>query len=392
MSFNRLERSDIHFVPERKPTYVGNHWVYSRALEIEPEYARTIWNEANSELDKYRNETQVIILNPRRQDITSRLNESFQDSPLGKYPVAETQEQEFTDRELEIKVVNGSERAQSVYLVASILNERDYSRVRRVADHFKNTLNAGCVTLVSTFLGGARSDKNVDKDGNWIPVTVNMRSEFAGYRGLVDRAIAFEPHSKATQAFAAQNGIALLPLSPWQFMVDNLKAKVGFDQSQTLVVRPDKGRNLAAQKIEQYLKTPAVAFEKTRLSGQETCIYELDPEEQSLVRGKTCLLYDDEAATFGTIHDLANPLQRYGAKGLDVCIVHGKFTEGWEKKIQHPLIRTALCTDSREPVGNIAFSDKVQLISLVPLLRQVIEADIAGVDFWTDERFREMIL
>lgn len=392
MSFNISERSDIHFNAERKPTYIDNHWIYARALEIEHEYARRMWIEASSKLDTYRDDAQVVILNPRHHDVTSRICESLRNESLGKYPLAETQEQEFTDRELEIQVVNGSEKAQCVYLVASILNERDYSRVRRVADHYKNTLNAQYVTLVSTFLGGARSDKNVDKDGNWIPVTINIRSEFAGYRGLVDRVIVFEPHSKATQAFAAQNGIALLPLSPWRFMVEGLEEKVGLDRSQTVVVRPDKGRNWAAKQMQEYLGTPAIAFEKTRLSGQETCVYELDPEEQNLARDKTCLLYDDEAATFGTIHDLANSLQRYGVKTLDVCVVHGKFTEGWEKKIQHPLIRTVLCTDSREPIGNIAFSDKIQLITLTPLLRQVIETDIAGVDFYKDERFREMIL
>ena len=94
----------------------------------------------------------------------------------------------------------------------------------------------------------------------------------------------------------------------------------------------------------------------------------------------------------GTIHAITEALQGYGAKSLAVCLVHCKFTPGWENKIKHPLFSIILGTDSRQPIGNINIAESIEIVSLEPLLRQIIEADIKGVNFWKDLQFKKMIL
>jgi len=94
----------------------------------------------------------------------------------------------------------------------------------------------------------------------------------------------------------------------------------------------------------------------------------------------------------GTIYALAEALKGYGAKSLAISLVHCKFTPGWENKIKHPLFSLVLGTDSRQPIGNINIADNIELISLAPLVRELIEADIKGVNFWKDKKFKDLIL
>lgn len=403
--FSQKERS-LDFVEGKIPQRIEDRWVFGRALELTRECAARMWTETNQVREKLidRTETQVMVLTPHPRDVTSRLLNSLKENPLGKYPVATTLEQEFPDGELDVRIVNEAAQAQALYIISSILNEKDFSRVRRVADHYKDTLNTRCVTLLAPFLSSTRQDKNVEPDGRYRPSTLNIRAELGGLAGVIDRMIVIEPHSSATQAFAAEFGIPLLSLSPWQLMVarleqtgvsvkeDGKEQNIEIGPHNTVVVRPDRGRILAAKRIGEHLGIPSVSFEKVRVSGQEVDIYELPKEEQELIRGRIALIYDDEISTMGTIHALAGSLERYQAKALVVCVVHGKFTPGWETKIQHPLIKAVLCTDSRESIGNTALNEKIQVVSLVPFLRQIIAEDIKGVNFWTAEEFRNMIL
>lgn len=396
----------LEFNEEKAPQRVEDRWVFSRALELTRQCAAKMWVETNQSMEKSldRSEAQIMVLTPHLKDVTPKFLNSLKEDPLGKYPVATTLEQEFPDGELDLRIINEAAQAQSLYIVASILNERDFSRVRKVADHYKDTLNACCVTLLSPFLSSTRQDKNIELDGRYRPSTLNIRAELRGLAGVVDRMVVIEPHSSATQAFAAEFGIPLLSLSPWKLMTDHLKQtgisvkengkeqKIEINPQSAVGIRPDRGRIQAAKRIGQYLGLPSVSFDKVRISGQEVDVYELPKEERELVRDRIGLIYDDEISTMGTIYALAGSLERYQAKALVVCVAHGKFTPGWETRIGHPLIKTVLCTDSREPIGNVALNEKIQVVSLAPLLRQIIAADIKGVNFWASPEFQNMIL
>ena len=125
-------------------------------------------------------------------------------------------------------------------------------------------------------------------------------------------------------------------------MIDSLSKKIKIDLKNYVVIRPDKGRNLSAIRIQEHLKIPSVSFEKVRVSGQAVTLYELSEEEKKLVINKNCIIYDDEASTMGTIYSLAEALKGYQAKSLAVCLVHCVFAPGWETKIKHPLFSASL--------------------------------------------------
>jgi len=338
-----------------------------------------------------RENCQLVIM-PTIGDVTNPLYRDLQKNQLGAYPVAVTREESFNDGEWEILVEDGAREAQSVYLVGSLLSEFDYFRAMRVAHYYKDILNAGTVTLVTPFLGFGRGDKNVDSDGNYVPRTIPIKTAMGALGVFVDRIMVFESHSSATQAFGLESGISVAPITPCFFMIDELKKRKDFSREDSVFARPDIGRNIASRRSEKYMDIPGVGFYKKRVSDTEVYVMELTNEEQALVKGKKVIVYDDEASSMETLLTIAIPLKRYGAGGIYVCLAHCKFTRGWRDRIKHPLFKIVLGTDSRVPIGNIEMSGVIERITLAPFIKDLIRADIRGVNFWKDERYRQMIL
>lgn len=390
-----MDKLKLSYAKDKKPTKDKfGRKIFAHAPEITYQFSSKFWQKKNKEINNSikRNDCQIVVLTPHQDDVTHEIYKKLKHQKIGKYPVAITIEQEFPNGELKILLDGEAAKVQSVYIIASILNERDFSRVRKVADHYKNTLNAKFVTLICSYLSSTREDKNITSKGDYEPSVTSIRAEIGGFAPFIDRMIVIEPHSFATQTCAALFGIPLVPISPWNLMIDELAKRDKIKPKNTVIIRPDKGRNLAANRIGEFLKLPSVSFDKVRISGQAVTLYELSEEERSLVKGKNCLIYDDEASTMGTVYALAEALKGYGSKSLAVCLVHCAFTSGWETRIKHPLFSIVLGTNSRQSIGNINIADNIELVSLEPLIRQLIEADIKGVNFWTDSQFKETIL
>lgn len=92
---------------------------------------------------------------------------------------------------------------------------------------------------------------------------------------------------------------------------------------------------------------------------------------------------------------IGKKLISYGAEGLVVVGVHGKFVGKWEENINDPSIKKIFVTDSREPIGNIppyVKSGKIEILSLQGLIYQILEADKRGVNFWEDPEYQHLIL
>lgn len=391
----KIKLQGLSFVPGKEPvTDPEGRTLYISAPEITFDSAAKSWQTKNEEINRQidRRNYQIVVLTSYQDDVTGSFYNTLNHGRFRNSPIATTIEQAFPDGETQTILDKEDPEARSIYIVSSILTEKDLERVRRVADHFVNTLGAQFITLVSPFFGYTREDKNVDKDSHYIPSTTNIRAAIGGLKTFVDRMIVIDPHSSATQACAAMFDIPLAPISPWKLMIDELKKRIEINPENSVVVRPDKGRNLATTRIGEYLSIPPVSFDKVRISGQSVFFYKLSEEEKTLVKGKNCIIYDDEASTMGTIYTLAEALTEYEAKSLAVCLVHCKFTPGWERRIRHSLFSEILGTDSRQPIGNIRIAENIKIISLEPLLKQLIEADIEGSNYWRNEQFRPMIL
>ncbi len=376
--------------------------IVDKAEEVSFDFARKFWADRVEEMSRKADleKCQVVVLANHPGDINTKLAQSLREKSLGAYPAAVNLDKIFDDKEKEYRIIGESPRADIVHVVSTIEEEADLLRIARVADHFKDTLNAKYATLTLTHMV-SRQDKNIDsKTGQYKETPVNVRADMKILAGFYDLLTGVEPHSGSAQFYAAQAGLPMAPLSPWKIMIDEIQSRgvkinnhrVPLTTDNSVTVRPDKGRNTAATRISDYTGTPSVSFNKTRLECYSVSIMELSPAEQQMVKGKICLLYDDEANTLGTLERITQQLDEYGALAVAVCFAHLKLTRDWEEKMQHPKITTVLGTDTRKPVNDIRLASKLEVITLAPWLRQIMAANINGANFWENPEFRHTIL
>jgi len=150
-----------------------------------------------------RSDYQVLVLTPHRDDVTPLFFKNLSKSPLGPHPIASTADQKFPDTEPNIRFKNDSPSVQSLYVVSSVVSHEDYLYLLEKIDYYRQTLNVKCVTGIFPYLLSTRQDKNVDKNGNLVATPINIRAILGGLSPFVDRIVVFEPHSSATQAYAA---------------------------------------------------------------------------------------------------------------------------------------------------------------------------------------------
>ncbi len=410
----------IKYIQSKQP-----HWneqgvkVYDHAQEVIRSYSCYLWEKANKDLKKKgvnKKNCQVFVVAPaHRTDVTTEFylnqteiqagNDNF--LKIGKNIVASNFGNHWDDKEPDYRIKDAVPGVQSVYIVGSPQNEQDYFLLASIAHDLEDVYGVKTVTYVLTNVGMSRGDKNVatgtSEYDNKVRSIATVMKILSGDENHKHRIIGIEAHSGTAHAEAAKNKIIMAPISPWKYLVDEINKISPFNIQETVVVRPDEGRNLAAQRIDQYLKVPWVPFVKHKIEGTDTATFDLvHPKDREKLRGKEIFLYDDEGASLKTIYNLAKDLKKYDIKKLKLCLVHAKLTKGWEEKLMRIIEELQIpievfITDSRDQIGNVeefnkAYPGTIKKIGLTPFLQEIIKADLEDVNFWEDERYKKMII
>lgn len=405
--------SRVPMIASRAP-HLGENgaMIYDHSIAVPYSYSEKIWGGLNAKIERRginRANTQIVTL-PLHKDATESFTESLKKKPIGPYAVGTHTASLWPDSDIDLKALNIDPRAESVYIVGSLLTSEDFNTARSIALYCKQIMGIPVVTMVCPSIGKARQDKNVDKEKKFKPVTLNIATEMIASAPFFDRMIVFEPHSSATQAFAAQARMPLLPISLWKPLTDHMM-KTGIplttDEKISVIptpenatgIRPDVGRNLAFTRIEQQTGIRGVAFDKTRIDGKNTSMKKLSKADQKFVKGRIGFGYDDEVSTMGTLEQILNHLQQYGLLAFAFMSAYGKLIPGtgpedpgWEERIQHPLLTKMYMSNAREPVGDPKKSSKIEIVDVAPFMREIIEADIKGVDFWRNPHYSPYVL
>jgi ribose-phosphate pyrophosphokinase len=111
------------------------------------------------------------------------------------------------------------------------------------------------------------------------------------------------------------------------------------------MVSPDMGQAKSAARFASILGLPIAAGNKERISDSEVRISGLVGNQ---VHGHRCaLIYDDEIATGGSIHELSRMLLAEGIEEMIVICTHGVFTRGGlERLAEIPQISEIVTTDT----------------------------------------------
>lgn len=434
--FRRLPKSA--FVENTLPVKKDGRMLFHKAPALTWQYSRQLADRKDKQLKiKEPGNFQVVMVTPpnRGYDFSVELYDNLQAQPLGAHPVAEYKETKFgKDVESRIDIINEG-NPETVFIVASLIEPKDYVLVNDVASRYRKNPKVKKIVLVSPFMADQREDKNAKVDQTtgeiqYTGQTIKIASRMELLSRNIDKIINFEPHSSASQAWAADNGMSMAPVSLWRLMADEFVAKLAarekpFNPDEYAFIRPDKGRNIAALRIEEYLGIRnKVNFDKDRDRQGNIFLKDLAQEQIEQIRDKNLLLYDDEGATFGTMAGVIGKIIKAGAgvKSINIMLGHARFADsfvddgnkyhkGWRENIDWIIdqakasgikinfmisdSRQALPKEGSEDIYDYAKKnpDMISFVSVIPLIREAIEAEVNGINFWKNkDGFRELLI
>src|SRR5512145_2272317 len=162
------------------------------------------------------------------------------------------------------------------------------------------------IPAIIPYYSFARSDK---KDAPRISITARLVADLLKTAGAT-HVMSMVFHSPQVHGFFS---VPTDPLSSWLVFKEYLQTQ---NLNNSILVSPDMGQAKSAARFAQVLKLPIAAGNKERISDSEVRIRGLVGNQ---VRGhKRALIYDDEIATGGSIHELSRMLI---AEGVDEILV-----------------------------------------------------------------------
>jgi ribose-phosphate pyrophosphokinase len=252
-------------------------------------------------------------------------------------------------------------RSRDVFLVQSLVSPVN-TRVMELLimiDAFRRA-SAGRITAVVPYFAYGRSDK---KDQPRVPITARLLANLIETAGA-DRVLTLDLHAGQIQGFFNVPVDELTATS----MLSNYFAEKKIPD--LTVVATDVGDAKRARNIARILGAPLAICEKERMgnTGQLT-IHNIIGE----VRGRNCLIADDEIDSGGTVVAAAEALLQEGAKNLYLSCVHpllsGPAVDRLAKLPFAEFVTTDTVPISEEKAAKMP---NLTVLSVAPLLAEAI--------------------
>ncbi|HEY3473557.1 MAG TPA: ribose-phosphate pyrophosphokinase [Anaerolineales bacterium] len=284
-------------------------------------------------------------------------------SELG-VPLDHTEISRFSNDNLYIQL-GATVRYRRVYIVQSLSQP--------VNDHLMELLMmldiargaaAAEVHAIIPYYSFARSDK---KDAPRISITARLVADLLKTAGAT-HVMSMIFHSPQVHGFFS---LPTDPLSSWLVLKEYLETR---DIGEGILVTPDMGQAKSAARFAKVLRLPIAAGNKERVSDTEVTIRGLVGNQ---VRGhKRALIYDDEIATGGSIHELCRLLIEDGVEEILVICTHGVFTRGGlERLADIPQISEIITTDTVHIVPENRHP-KLKILSVAPIFADAIRHNL----------------
>ena len=214
------------------------------------------------------------------------------------------------------------------------------------------------VTAVLPYFPYARSDK---KDEPRISITARLMADLLATAGA-DRVLTVDLHSPQIQGFFSMPADQLTAVP---VLCEYLQAR-GLED--TVVVAADVGEAKDAGRFAKRLELP-IAFVDKRRTGD-------DEKAQPVaiigdVKGKHCLLVDDEIATGGTIFSATEFLLSNGARSVSAAVVHPVLSGRAFERLEASRLEQLLVTNTI-PLPPEHRSSKIVQLSVAPLIAEAI--------------------
>jgi ribose-phosphate pyrophosphokinase len=250
-------------------------------------------------------------------------------------PLDDTRITRFSNDNLYIQL-GATVRYRRVYIVQSLSQPvNDHLMELLMMLDIARSAAASEVHAIIPYYSFARSDK---KDAPRISITARLVADLLKTAGAT-HVMSMVFHSPQVHGFFS---LPTDPLSSWAVFKKYLEAR---DIKDAIMVSPDMGQAKSAARFARIIGIPIAAGNKERMSDSKVRISSLVGNQ---VRGHKCaLIYDDEIATGGSIHELSRMLIKEGVEEMVVMCTHGVFTRGGlERLAEIPQISEIVTTDT----------------------------------------------
>ncbi|MFN3373778.1 MAG: ribose-phosphate diphosphokinase [Chloroflexus sp.] len=288
--------------------------------------------------------------------------------PLGDVTIVK-----FSNENIFVKL-NESVREKDVFVIQSLAMPDLSDRIMELLimlDACKRA-SAGRITAVIPYYAYGRTDK---KDQPRVPITARLLADMIQVAGA-HQVMTIDLHAGQIQGFFS---IPMDELTAMNLLVRYFADK-GWDDM--IVVSPDVGFAKRARNFAEALNAPLAIAEKRRVQYFDRKDGSLTaPEVLNLigdVRGKRCIVVDDEIATGSSILEVVQLLEQQGAREIYACCVHPVFAGNAVERLRTSSIRELVVTDTL-PIPLERRWPGLTILSVSTLIAEVIQRIHSGV-------------
>ena len=287
----------------------------------------------------------------------------------------------FSNENIFVKI-NESIREKDVFVVQSLglpLSDR-IMELLIMLDACKRAA-AGRVTAVIPYYAYGRTDK---RDQPRVPITARLLADLIQVAGA-QQVLTLDLHAGQIQGFF---NIPVDELSAVSLLVRHFIER---NWDDVVVVSPDLGFAKRARNFAEQLGAPLAIVEKRRIQQLENGDTPVSRVEARTligdVRGKRCILVDDEILTGGSMIEAADLLVAHGAREVYATAVHAVLAGNALERLSQSAISELVTTDSLLQPG-AKDTPFLRVLSVAPLLAEVIQRIHSGVSIDTIFRRR----
>lgn len=278
-------------------------------------------------------------------------------------PLDETHFSRFSNDNLEVQL-GTSVRGRDVYIVQSLTPP--------VSDHLVELLMmldiargaaAREVHAVIPYFSYARSDK---KDAPRISIAARLIADLLVTAGAT-QVMTMTLHSPQVHGFFS---VPTDPLTARTMFVEHvLQKELSCDNA--VVVAPDAGIAKAAASFAKRVGLPLAVGNKIRVSDTNVVVNDLIGKQ---VEGfRHAVVYDDEIATAGSVHEICQIIVKHGIVEITVICTHGLFLgSALERLSSVPEIKEIITTDT-VPVPPEKRLPNMTILSVAPVFAEAIK-------------------
>lgn len=277
-------------------------------------------------------------------------------------PLGKSETTTFSDGEISVSL-HESVRGSDCFIVQSTcapVND-NLMEILIMIDAMKRA-SAASITVVMPYFGYARQDRKAKARD---PISAKLCADLLTCAGA-DRVLTMDLHANQIQGFF---NIPVDHLFGAGLLADYMKAKIGGNSEDFIVVSPDLGSVTRSRNFASKIGTGLAIIDKRRPKANVCEVMNIIGD----ARGKKVILVDDMIDTAGTLCNAANAIvERGGATEVYACATHAVLSGPAIERIQNSVLKEVVLLDTI-PVSDEKMIDKFTILPVAPLFADAIE-------------------